>query len=107
MYICGTRTILDEITDADVVAERVPRLGRHFSGIQDVRKAIEEATVPKMGSTCYGLTRGGTMMRVANMPISVWAATKQIDQHWARDKRKFYAWLRRHPEYRVGKQVSR
>lgn len=107
MFIGGGRNLIDEITDAEVVAERVPRLNRHFDAIQDVRKAIEEATITKMGSMAFGITNKGTMMRVANIPQSVWSAVHNVDSETFINRKKFYRWLGRHPEYRVGKQVSR
>jgi len=60
-----------------------------------------------MGSVAHGLTRGGTMQRIANIPLSIWAGMHQVDEHAEilRNKRKFYAWLNRHPEYRTGRTV--
>ncbi len=107
MFIGGVRNLIDDVTDAEVVAERVPRLARHFDAIQDVRKTIEEAAITKMGSMAYGLTNGGNMMRVASIPQSVWAGVHQVSPETFSDRRLFYRWLNRHVEYRVGKQVTR
>ena len=107
MFIGGVRNLIDDITDADVVAERVPRLARHFDAVQDMRKAIEEAATVKMGSMAFGLTNDGNMMRVASIPQSVVGGVAQIAPETFSDRRLFYRWLNRHPEYRVGKQVTR
>lgn len=95
--------------EPEVLTERVPRLRFQFDAIQDLRKQIEEAstTITHAHSQAYGMSNGGTFMRVACIPQSVWAAMKQVDQNLFKDKKRFYRWLNRHPEYRVGKQVTR
>jgi len=107
-FINGKETEVDYISDVDRITERLPRYQEHFEAIQERSKVLAECALAKMNSQAVGMSRGGTMQQIAaGIPISVWATMHQIDPELFLNKRKFYAWLAKHPEYRVGKTVIR
>lgn len=107
-FVNGKETEIDFISDAARIAERMPRYQEHFDAIREKSVALAEAAHVKAGSTAIGMSEGGTMQQIASgIPISVWAAVHQHDPEIFLNKRKFYAWLAKHPEYRVGRTIIR
>lgn len=94
---------LDEVTSAHFLRDRLApgRVDTFVEAVSDIQNAYEEArqiTISSKGSR--------TWMRVASIPTSVAAALDAIDPDILRNKRKFYRWLRAHPEWQTAKYRS-
>ena len=107
MFIGGVRNILDEVSDADVVAERVPRLARHFDAIKDLREIKEEMAPIKSGSLAVGMTNKRTMMHLFNIPMSIWSVWESREPGYFSKRKNAYKFRNEHPEYRIGKHQIR
>jgi len=107
-YLNGLRTDVDRAIEPENLARRIPRFARgYFDPLQDYRKAIAEAARTKMGSTAIGLSQGGRMQHIGNMPLSVWAVLMNRHPEIFLERKAFYAFMRKHPEYRVGRTIIR
>lgn len=84
-------TEMDEALDADALMRVAPEYyGPRFQAIADLR-AMDDGS----------LHRGNEFRRVAsfvNVPLFK-AATTVLDPEFLKDKRRFYAWLRRNRRY--------
>lgn len=107
MYIGKDRKLFDEISDPIELAKRVPAYGRHFDGMAEFKKAIEEATIVKTGSMAHGLTAGGNLQRLGTIPIGLWAVIEELEPGFFSKRSTFYPWLNKNPTFRVGRTVIR
>ena len=97
---------IDFISEPKWLIDAIPKFEDLFEGIQDLRAMQEEATKISNATRAVGMTNGGTLMRLACFPKSLYAAIVQVNPNFLKDKPEFYRWLDRHPEYRVGRTVA-
>lgn len=83
-------TILDAVTDVDTLVRRAPHMADRFDAIQDLRAQTPTDVAIKKD-----------FFRVASIPHTVWYAACEIEPDLPNNKKKFYAWLKRHPQYRT------
>lgn len=90
IHITKSETEVDRFTSSDTLMKVAPDYYRdRFDAIADLRK-LDDGT----------LHRGQEFRRVASLVnVPMWAVMKLVDPAWMKDKKKFYAWLDRHPEY--------
>jgi len=83
---------MDDVTSADLLMKVAPDYYRdRFEAIADLRK-IDDGT----------LHRGNEFRRVASLVnVPMWDVMNVLDPTWMKDKRRFYDWLSKHPEYRT------
>lgn len=91
-FFIGKGDAADVLMDADNLMRQDPDYyGPKFEAIAELR-AMDDGT----------LHRGNDFRRVAslvNVPMS--QVINLLDPEWMRDKRKFYRWLAKHPEFRT------
>ena len=91
MLILGGSSFLDEVTDPNKCAERVPKIHWELEGIADLR-----------ATGAFGkVNQGSAGKHMACIPPDVWAIAVQVEPMMAFDKKTFLAWLDRHPAYKV------
>jgi len=90
--------VLDFISEAETVEERMPRYEGVFDAIAEIAAAEDDLAV--LGSWGKQHFRAG-MGRVASIPPSTLNGMLMIQPDLLTDKRKFYEWLDRHPEYQT------
>lgn len=83
---------MDDLTSADLLMKVAPEYYRdRFDAIADLRK-IDDGT----------LHRGNEFRRVASLVnVPMWDVMNFLDPTWMKDKRRFYDWLAKHPEYKT------
>lgn len=101
-YVAKGSSLLDEISDPEFLVSRVPSFAQFFDSVDVLRDAVYEARQVTMGRQRVGMTNDGTMMRVACVPQALWAAILAVEPKMLQDKKLFYKWLNRNPQYRVG-----
>lgn len=104
-YVKKFEQILDEVTSAHVLKDRLPegRMDQFVEAVSDIHQAHEEIAKITNARRIAGMSEGGNMMRVASVPLSVVAAIEQVEPGLFQDKKRFYRWLNRHPEYQCVK----
>lgn len=78
-------------TALDLVTERLaanPSFAERYEAIADLR-SIDDGS----------LHRGSELRRVASLQGPLADLMHVLDPGWVKDKRKFYAWLDRHPQH--------
>lgn len=100
----STQKVADYVSDVDVLRQRMPeRINNLVEGISDIRSAYEYAKRVNSAREAVGLSKNGIWFHAATIPVSVITALEALDPEFIKDKRKFYPWLARHPQYRTGK----
>ena len=104
-YIKKFEQVLDEVTSAHVLKDKLPegRMEQFVEAVSDIRAANEEAYKITNFKRVAGLSDSGNWMRVATIPLSVIAVIEQVEPGLFQDKKRFYRWLNRHPEYQCVK----
>ena len=91
-YIAKNETDVDILTDASRLIHSAPGYYEpRFEAIKELR-ALDDGN----------LHRGSEFRRVAslvNVPMVMVA--NLMDPEWMKDKRRFYRWLAKHPEYKT------
>lgn len=98
----GGSTVLDDVTDAATLCRRVPSFVQFFDALEMERDVAWESRQIINAREKVGMTAEGTMMRLAVIPLNVRAVILAIEPNFYKDKKLFYNWLNRHPQYRVG-----
>jgi len=94
-------TALDAITDPETLCKSDPRFIQRFEDMAELRRQHDElATYTNHGRVAMG-ARGDGFMRVASIPHTVLQAALVLEPDLLISKKKFYAWLDRHPEYQA------
>jgi len=102
IYVKGPDgAVIDFVSEAERVEQRLPRYQGMFDALVQVRERNDELST--MGSWGRQHFKSG-MGRVASIPASVLNGMLMIQPDLLTDKRKFYAWLDRHPEYQTIKR---
>lgn len=85
-------SVLDKITDADTLMKSDPNYYKpRFEAISELRK-MDDGSVH----------RGNEFRRVASLVnVPMVAVARLLDPSWMGDKRKFYKWLARNPQYKT------
>lgn len=83
---------VDRITNADTLMKADPDYYRpRFEAIKALREA-DDGT----------LHRGNEFRRVASLVnVPMFNVVNLLDPEWMKDKRRFYRWLAKHPEYKT------
>ena len=102
----GKENEVDFISQPRRLVECAPKFEDLFNGIQDLRSAQEEAAKISNMRKAYGMTAGGSMMRVACFPHELYAAIVKVNPFFLKDKREFYRWLEKNPYYRTGGYIG-
>jgi hypothetical protein len=91
-YIAPNETDLDILTDATRIVHAAPEYYTpRFEAIKELRE-LDDGT----------LHRGSEFRRVASLVnVPMVAVAKLMDPEWLSDKRRFYRWLAKHPEYQT------
>jgi hypothetical protein len=91
-FFIGKSSAADMLMDADnLMRQDADYYGPKFDAIKELR-ALDDGT----------LHRGNEFRRVAslvNVPMA--QVVNLLDPEWMKDKKKFYAWLARHPEFKT------
>lgn len=93
--------VIDEISDARTLAERVPRLRERFDGLVDIRDVTSEVYRP------FKSNEGEGARRIASIPEALLGRILEIEPDLLLDRLKFEAWLAAHPEYRTTPKPAR
>jgi len=91
--------LIEEITEQDELAKRIPWFNTHLEGVQDLRILQAEASTLGKFTRQSGFTPCRTMQRIASIPWPVAVAIKEIDPTFFRDPAKVGRFLKKHPEY--------
>jgi hypothetical protein len=95
--------VIDHVSDFNNLRQRIPeRMDNLVEAVSDVKSAMEYGKQVNNKREAIGLSPGGTWFRAASIPVSVLSVIEQIDPGFLKDKKKFYRWLGRHPQYRTG-----
>jgi ATP adenylyltransferase/5',5'''-P-1,P-4-tetraphosphate phosphorylase II len=105
MQIFTGKNALDDITSEDMLIQSSDRLG----GINDIRgrfdaaKQLRQAYEDLATYTNHGRNMGGARdyKHVATIPAPLVAAALCLEPDLMIDKKKFYAWLDKHPGYQA------
>ena len=91
-FVDKNDSLLDKITDADTLMKAAPEYyGPRFEAIAELR-AIDDGT----------LHRGNEFRRVASLVnVPLMNAMRMCEPGFFKDKKAFYAWLSRNPQYRT------
>lgn len=101
-FITKGSNLLDEISDPGTLCRLRPSFVDFFDALDAVRDATFEARQIIAGRERVGMTNDGTMMRMSVVPANVWAALKAIEPNLTKDRKTYYRWLNRNPQFRVG-----
>ena len=101
-FITKGSNLLDEISDPNFLISRQPSFVEFFDALDAVRDAVHEARQIVAGRERIGMTNDGTMMRMSVVPRNLWMALKAVEPNLTKDKKIFYKWLNRNPQFRVG-----
>lgn len=104
MRVITRNDLIDEVTSARALRERYPdgRIENLVEAVADVRAAMDECRAISNVRTVSGLSNDKTWMRMAHVPLEVVVFLEQnVDPNFFRDKKTFYRWLHRHPEYQT------
>jgi hypothetical protein len=103
------RKLIDQITDIDVLTERIPRIQTFLQGVQEQRQLIASQGPEHRGqfTRTSGWWADGSTMYLGTLPVSVKAAIELIDPEFFDSKRpeKAIRFFRDHPEYIVTQVV--
>lgn len=83
-------TGLDAVTDVETLIRHAPHMADRFDAIQDLR-----------AQTPADIAIKKDFFRVASIPHTVWYAACELEPDLPDNKPKFYAWLKRNPQYRT------
>lgn len=98
-YIKKGETVIDVVADTAALANRSPNLAAKFDNIEGVRKEHDELSVWTNWGRRYGGT--GEYKHLARIPDGVMSALLAVKPDFLQDRKAFYKWLNRHPEYRA------
>jgi hypothetical protein len=95
-YIQRSTGFIDEISDSEVLADRIPRYSQRFEALKEIREASEDM----WSYTTYGRQHisGGTR-RVASIPEPLLSRLLEIEPDFLINKPKFFRWLDKNPDY--------
>ena len=100
MLIFGTQpTFLDEMTSGEEFSKHLPHISNQLDAIHDIQP-LDEITQIKAGFM-PNAKQGSMGKLIANIPWEIWAMLCQIDPDIDHDKKRFYSWLDKHPEYKA------
>lgn len=102
-YVQRTTGLIDEISDAETVADRVPRYAERFEALLEVRRANDGMFEYSSWGRRH-VAQGHR--RVASIPEAVMSRIMEIEPDFLISKAKFYAWLDKHPEYQTIRRTS-
>jgi hypothetical protein len=99
---------LDKVTSAHALRDRLApgRVDTFVEAVSDIRKAYEEARTISNVRSSMGMNDSKLWMRVASIPHGVVAALEAVEPGIMTNKKKFYRWLRAHPEWQTVKYQS-
>jgi hypothetical protein len=100
MQIHTNRKFVDDMTDADSFDERLPHIGPQLSVIREIRNIGDEVGL-KSEFVSHKSNEGSCGKLVACIPWEIWVMLVQLDPDIDHDKKRFYAWLDKHPEYQA------
>lgn len=87
--------LMSEITDPDLLADRVPYIKSAFEGIEDMSKMMQDISRRGKMTGIAGLGEFDLpIQKVAHIPVHVAEALLAVDPMILTDKNKFYAWLK-------------
>jgi hypothetical protein len=91
-FISKNEGFADQLFDVDTLMKAdAEYYAPRFDAIKELREQ-DDGT----------LHRGNEFRRVASLVnVPMFQAVKLLDPEWMKDKKKFYAWLKRHPEYKT------
>lgn len=91
-FIAKNERVADELFDVDTLLKADDAYYRpRLDAIKELREQ-DDGT----------LHRGNEFRRVASLVnVPMFAAVKLLDPEWMSNKKNFYAWLARHPEYKT------
>lgn len=95
-FIRPTENLMDKVVDPASLVARNPEVADRFDAIKELR-ALDDGS----------LHRGNEFRRVANLLGPVEDLLRAIEPEFLSDKRKFYAWLDKHPEYCTYRRPAR
>jgi len=87
-FVRPSEGLMDKVCDPSGLVARNPDVADRFDAIQELRSMDD-------GS----LHRGSEFRRVANLMGPVEDLLRAIEPEFLSDKKKFYGWLDKHPEY--------
>lgn len=89
--------ILRECSDPNVLREH-PHLRRVIdpftAHVAEIRKMYQTEASIKSGRVVSGMSKRGTVMHIARMPLCLWAPEVRTDPHLLHDKRKLWSKLK-------------
>ena len=88
--------MLDQISDPEVLAERIPRWIDRYDALKDIRSEA------RLG----GRPLGQHFRRVASISESLLSRLQEMEPGFLEKRPVFYGWLRRHPEYSATDKVQ-
>jgi hypothetical protein len=91
-FIVKNESIADQLFDAGTLMKADADYYRpRFDAIKELREK-DDGT----------LHRGNEFRRIASLVnVPMFQAVKLLDPEWMSNKKNFYAWLKRHPEYKT------
>lgn len=101
----GKDSILDTLADSHELVRRLPHYEDRYKALEEIRDQHDDLSkISNWGRLSPGEER---MRRVASIPIPVLELALVHQPDLLRDKKKFYAWMDRHPEHYTYKRIKR
>lgn len=89
--------LMDDLANSDDLVRKVPGHEEMLDGVREIREASEQlATISNWGKL---EAADQNMKRVASIPQYVLQLALVYQPDLLMNKKKFFAWLDRHPEY--------
>lgn len=91
-FVGKNASSLDALTSVETLMKADPEYyGPRLDAIAELRQ-LDDGTLHK----------GNEFRRVASLcNVPMFSVARLLDPEWMSDKKRFYAWLKRHPEYKT------
>lgn len=95
--------LIDEVSDLEQLAAHGYDSDAFVEDVTDVQEALETARKLSNIGSISGMSHGGSLFWAARMPPGLVYWIEKVDPDLLRNKPRFYRYLDRHPQYKMGK----
>ena len=98
IFVAG-KSFMDRATDPELHLPHTPSIADSLNQALDLRKFYEDtATITNRGRQVGTF---GDWKHVASVAAPLEQVSHLLDPEWIKNKKRFYAWLRAHPGFKV------